>query len=249
MPRSLALLLLALSAPLPALAQSHATLAPPTDGKAKEGWTGRAEIGLAVANGNTNTESFVGKLDFDYSDERHKLGFGAAGHYATDEGRQSARRYNAHGTYGRRLDKRSYVYGSMRHERDAFGTYEYQWTAAGGYGFEALRSETQRLSLEIGPGYRFAKDQGARVHHNEAIARGLADWRWQVTETASLGDTLLVEAGRDNTFARNLLGVQVNIGNGLAMKAGLETRYNSEVEPGIETTDQLTTVNLVYSFK
>ena len=87
------------------------------------------------------------------------------------------------------------------------------------------------------------------MHHNEAIARGLADWRWQLTGNASLVDTLLVESGRDNSFVRNVLGVQVSMGNGLAMKAGLETRYNSRVEPGIEYTDQLTTVNLVYSFK
>ena len=155
----------------------------------------------------------------------------------------------AHGTGGLRLNERSYVYGSVRNERDAFGTYEYQWTAAAGYGVEALRNDTQRLSLEIGPGYRFAKDQGARRHHNEAIARGLADWRWTLTENASLVDTLLLESGRDNTFFRNVLGVQVAVGKGLAMKAGIETRYNSDVEPGIDSTDQLTTVNLVYSFK
>ena len=250
MHRSIALALAALlAAPVTAAAQSHAVLAPPADGKPQEGWNGRAELGLAMASGNTETESFVGKFDAAYSDTRHKLGFGASGHYATDHGIQSARRYEAHGSFGRRLDKRSYLYGSVRHERDAFGTHEYQWTAAGGYGFDALRSETQQLSLELGPGYRFAKDQGARVHHNEAIARGLADWRWQLTGNASLVDTLLVESGRDNSFVRNVLGVQVSMGNGLAMKAGLETRYNSRVEPGTESTDQLTTVNLVYSFK
>ncbi len=100
-----------------------------------------------------------------------------------------------------------------------------------------------------GPGYRFAKDQGARVHHNEAIGRGIADWRWKLTANASLVDTLLFESGRDNTFVRNVLGVQVAVAEGLAMKAGLETRYNSDVEPGIENTDRLTTVNLVYRFK
>ena len=43
--------------------------------------------------------------------------------------------------------------------------------------------------------------------------------------------------------------MQVAVGKGLAMKAGIETRYNSDVEPGIDNTDQLATVNLVYSFK
>lgn len=236
-------------APLTAFAQSHATLAPAGEGAVDDGWSARAELGLAMSSGNTETESFVGKLDFAFSDVRHKLAFGASGHYATDDDVASARRYEAHGTGGFRLDPRSYVYGSLRNERDAFGTYEYQWTAAAGYGVEALRSEAHKLSLELGPGYRFAKDQGARVHHNEAIGRGMADWRWKLTANASLVDTLLFESGRDNTFVRNVLGVQVAVAEGLAMKAGLETRYNSDVEPGIENTDRLTTVNLVYRFK
>ena len=70
-------------ASLPAFAQSHATLAPPPSG-ADEGWTARAELGLAMASGNTDTQSFVGKMEFAFSDPRHKLGFGASGHYATD---------------------------------------------------------------------------------------------------------------------------------------------------------------------
>jgi putative salt-induced outer membrane protein len=88
-----------------------------------------------------------------------------------------------------------------------------------------------------------------QVHHNQAIARGLADWSFRLTDTASLVDNVLVESGSDNTFARNLFGIQVAVSKGLAMKAGLETRYNSRVDAGIRNTDNLTTVNLVYDFK
>jgi putative salt-induced outer membrane protein len=162
---------------------------------------------------------------------------------------ESARRYEAHGTSGFRLDERSYLYGALRNERDNFGTYEYQWTATTGYGYEAIRSDAQRLFFEAGPGYRFAKDQGTRTHRNEVIGRGLLDWSFKLTHTASLVDTFLVESGHDNTFVRNLFGVQVTVRKGLAMKAGLETRHNSQVDAGIEKTDNLTTVNLVYNFK
>ena len=246
----IALLLAALAAaPSVARAQFHATLAPPGDSKAESGWSGRGELGLALSHGNTDSESFIGKLDMAYSSSARKYAFGAATQYATTDGAPSARRYNVYGTSGIRLDPRRYIYASVRNERDDFGTYEYQWTAAGGFGYDALRSERQRLSFELGPGYRFAKDQALRVHHNQAIARGFADWSLRITDTATLVDTLLVESGSDNTFSRNVFGVQVAVSDGLAMKAGLETRYNSHVDPGIENTDNLTTVNLVYAFK
>lgn len=249
--RLLPSLLLAAAAMLPsaAMAQSHSSLAPQDGSKADGNWTGRGELGLALSRGNTDSESFIGKFDVAYSDALRKYAFGASGQYATTDGEESARRYELHGSTGFRLGPRSYVYGSLRNERDEFATYEYQWTAAAGFGYDAIRSERQRLFFELGPGYRFAKDQDVRVHHNQAIARGLADWNLKLTDTASLVDNVLVESGSDNTFARNLFGVQVAVSKGLQMKVGLETRYNSHVGAGIANTDNLTTVNLVYDFK
>ena len=249
--RCTAALLIALLAPLPAAAQfkSNSSLAPPRDGNATEGWSGKGELGIALSKGNTESETVIGKVDIDFSNARRKIAFGAWGQYASTDDVESARRFGSHFTSGWRLDERRYIYGSLRSERDDFGTYEYQWTATSGYGYEVVRTDTHRLFFEFGPGYRFAKDQGVRVHHKEGIARGLVDWSLKGTDTATLTGTLLVEAGRKNTFARNLLGVQVKVNDKLAMKAGLETRYNSDVEPGIVKTDNLTTVNLVYSFK
>src|SRR5690606_1427858 len=214
-----------------------------------EGWSGKGELGIALSRGNTESESLIGKVDVGFSSQRRKFAAGAWGQYASTDGVESARRFGSHVTSGWRLDERRYLYGSLRSERDAFGTYEYQWTATAGYGYEVFRTDTHRLFFEAGPGYRYAKDQGARVHHREGIGRALVDWSLKVTDTATLTDTLLVEAGRKNTFARNLFGVQVAVNKKLAMKAGLEPRYNSDVEPGIATTDNPTTVHLVYSFK
>lgn len=235
--------------PLAGAAQSRANLAPPVGADDEKGWSGKGELGLVVSKGNNESESFVGKLDLDYSDARRKFAFGAWGQYSSSNGVESARRHGTYGTAGIRRNDRSYYYGSLRSERDSHGTYEYQWTAAAGYGHELVGDESRRLFVEVGPGYRFAKAQGVQVHHNEAIARALLDWRWKLSDTATLSNSFLLEAGSDNTFARNLFGLQVAMGKGLAMKAGLETRYNSRVDPGVGTTDQLTTVNLVYNFK
>jgi len=240
--------LLLLLAPMTAGAQFHDGLAPP-DGNEEAGWSGRGELGLALSKGNTESESFLGKFDLAHVTSLRRHAFGASAQYASTDDIESARRYELHGTSGWRLDERSYVYATLRNERDNFGSYEYQWTAAAGYGYEAIRGEAQALSFEAGPGYRFAKDHGVRDRHREAIIRGLADWTLKLTDTASQEDTLLVESGSDNTFALNVFGVKVKVSDSLAMKAGLETRFNSRVEAGIRNTDILTTVNLVYDFK
>jgi len=42
--------------------------------------------------------------------------------------------------------------------------------------------------------------------------------------------------------------LQVAMSKKLALKVGYQVRHNSDVAPGLESTDQLITTNLVYSF-
>lgn len=79
-----------------------------------------------------------------------------------------------------------------------------------------------------------------------AVARGLADYTIQLTETTELFNTFLVEAGEDNTFIQNDIGISVKINAAFSLKAGYQVRRNSETPEGTEGVDTLTTVNLVW---
>lgn len=211
-------------------------------------WSGRGELGLAAASGNTDSQTLVARLDLAREDERGRQAFGANFQYGRSDGVESAYRYELSGSLARRFGPDHYFSGSLRHQRDHYATNEYQWTVAGSYGATLHEDEDGHFTLEIGPGYRFAKLQDVRVHKNEWIVRGNLDFAHQVSETTRIYDSLLIEAGRDNTYARNDMGVQVQVSEALALKAGLEVRHNTDVLPGRESTDTLTTVNLVYGF-
>lgn len=212
------------------------------------GWSGQGEMGLAISKGNTDSQTLVGSLGLGKEDVRWTHSLGASFLYGKNDGVQNARRYEVFGTTGYRLNERSYMFGSLRNERDRFASNEYQWTVAAGYGHQLINDDTTQLKMEIGPGYRWAKLQGVRIHNNEAILRGFMDFSRKLTPTTSLYDTLLVEAGSDNTFASNNLGLQVQMTDALALKAGFEVRHNTDVLPGTKRTDTLTTVNVVYGF-
>ena len=47
---------------------------------------------------------------------------------------------------------------------------------------------------------------------------------------------------------QNDAGLQVAMSKKLALKIGYQVRHNSDVGPGVESTDQLVTTNLVYNF-
>lgn len=215
---------------------------------ADAGWSGTGELGLAISKGNTDSQTLIGKLALAKETDAWKHAASASFLYGKQDDIESAYRYGLAASTGYRLGERSYLTGSARNERDHFAAYEYQWTAAFGYGYEAIKNDTTHLTFEIGPGYRWAKLQDVRVHENEAILRGSMSFGHQLTETTSVYDTLLIEAGSDNTFARNELGLMVKMTDALALKAGLEVRHNTDALAGTKKTDTLTTINVVYGF-
>ena len=81
------------------------------------------------------------------------------------------------------------------------------------------------------------------------VGRGQLEFKHQLTGNTELYDTLLVESGSDNTFMQNDIGIAVAMNDRFALKAGLQARRNSNVEPGTKKTDTLTTINLVYKMR
>ncbi|MFT3928622.1 MAG: DUF481 domain-containing protein [Myxococcales bacterium] len=223
-----------------------------------DGWKGQGELGYAAAHGNADNESLVADLGLANVSGNWTNKFGADYLYSksTDEDTGiesvSAKRYDVFATSGYHFTDHSYFFGSGRNERDQSSSYTYQWTAAIGYGIDAIKNDRTHLTFEIGPGYRWselrATDLTPSKKEDEVIARGWADFGQKLTDSTSIVDTLLVESGSDNTYLQNDLGLQVQMSHALALKVGFEWRHNSYVLPGIDPNDTLTTANLVYNF-
>jgi putative salt-induced outer membrane protein len=228
-------------------ATAAANQAPATE-VADTGWKGSVELGLAVSRGNTDSQILRSRLGLARSDERGKHEVGLSFLYGEQDGVESAYRYEAFGRSNRRLGEHHEIFASARTERDHVAAYEYQSTIAFGYGNQVSRSEATQLGFEIGPGYKWSKLQDVRVHENGVVVRGNMDFNHQFNASTSLYDTLLVEAGVTNTFARNDIGVRVKMSESMALRAGVEVRHNTDVLPTRDKTDTVTTVNVTYGF-
>ena len=244
------------------------------DAVANDGtWSGAGELGFAAARGNAKSENLNAKLQFKKEDETWKDNFyltalrskgevkgPVVDGVSTDRFDLNANRYEAGASAGYKLDERSYVVGALRYEHDDFSPFEYQAVASIGYGYTVLKNPTDELSFEAGPGYkRFRESDGSLVidgqeitvrhaSQGEVVGRGLMAYRHNFTATTAFVNTLLVEAGSDNTFMQNDAGLQVDMNKKLALKLGYQVRHNSDAPPGLKKTDQLMTTNLVYNF-
>ena len=237
------------------------------------GWSGSGEFGFASATGNSRSQNINAKLGLNQENEQWKNSFfldalrsksqqrlvDAAGNSIT-QFNTTASRYDTGASVGYKLDPRSYIVTAGRYEHDQFGANLWQGIVSLGYGYIALKDDRNELSFEIGPGYKryrpadvYLVVNGASVRQQqptkaEAVARGLVNYKYKLTDNTSLEDTFLMEAGSKNTYLQNDVGLAVSMTRKLALKIGFQVRHNSSVLPSVKQTDTLTTTNLVYSF-
>lgn len=234
---------------------------------AQDNWTGTGELGLAAARGNARSENLNAKVDFTNEDDRWKHKFSASAQRAKGEvtgdfdgdGTPETRfelnsnRYTLAASSALKMDERRSWISALRYEKDDFNTYESQATVSVGYGHTFFDSDERMLNVQVGPGFRWVELAAPNADGDDtetgAIFRGLVDYRQQLTTNTALTNTFLVEAGSDNTFAQNDLGVSVAMSERFALKVALQARHNTDTAPGRTSTDTLTTMNLVYSFK
>ncbi|WP_305804278.1 DUF481 domain-containing protein [Stenotrophomonas sp. YIM B06876] len=251
------LLSLLLCSPL-ALADSASDLA-----AMSSPWSGSGgELGFASAHGNSNTESFNGRLKLRYSDDDwvHSMdlfGLRSSARYTetADDGsivrrqQTTANRYTASAGSALQLGEHRQLTATVRYESDDFATYDRQGSFGLGYGTRLINTDRLYLDAQIGPGVRRSHNATTGENRNGFIGRGLFDLKFAITDNTDLVNTLLVESGSYNTFAQNDFGVAVNMNEHFALKAGWQARHNSIVADDKRKTDTLTTMNVVYSFK
>jgi putative salt-induced outer membrane protein len=152
--------------------------------------------------------------------------------------------------------------GALRGEQDRFSGFSYQATLSTGVGYRFVASESLKLTGTLGAGCRrlrpeiLIKSPAGEVLERikgdatgDAVANAGLSYEQKLTPTTTLVDKFLVDSGSSNTLAQNDFSVQVSMTEVLALSVGYGLRYNSDPPAGAQTTDQLTTVNLVYQIK
>lgn len=184
---------------------------------------------------------------------------GTANSYET-----TANHFDVGGSIGYKFNPRAYVIGAARYDHDDFAPNRWQQVASIGLGYIVLKDARSELSVEAGPGYKRYQPQTFTLvdatvtpplttvvkpaTKDEAIGRGLVNYKLALTDSTSLQETFLAEAGGQNQYYQNDIGLGVAMTKALALKIAYENRYNSNIVPGTRHMDSLFTTNLVYSF-
>ncbi|MFK8019895.1 MAG: YdiY family protein [Pseudomonadales bacterium] len=237
---------------------------------AADGWVGTVGAGLVMTGGNTETETGNALFDVTRSIGAWTHNFTTSALWSSDSVRTTAEKYFLSLQSNRALSDRSYLFGYASYDDDRFSGFDYQATAALGYGYKVIATDAMNLNLEVGPGYRISRafdfqnpvtmmpeiDEasglqrkfGVLPKNNEMVGRFAETFDWQFSDNAKLIQELNIEAGSDNTVTRFIVAVETNVIGAIALRVSYGLKNNSDVAPGTEKTDTETGISLAYSF-
>jgi putative salt-induced outer membrane protein YdiY len=225
-------------------------------------WSGKAELGVLLSEGNTESKSANTKLDLTHQGSKWKNSIYFAALYGENAEFSNAERYEARYQADLRMtDRLSWFFG-LRGEQDRFSGFAYQATASTGVSYKFIDSPTTKLDASFGAGYRRLQpeiliqteageviDRIKGEEDSEPVATLSSNYEHAFTESTKITNKFLAESGADNTSVTDEIALAVSMTDTLALAVGVGVRYNSDPPPLSESTDTLFTVNLVYNIQ
>jgi len=83
---------------------------------------------------------------------------------------------------------------------------------------------------------------------NGAILGADLAYEYTISESATLSERLLLESGDENTYTESETALKTRIKGSPSAKLSYLVKHNSTVPAGIENSDHLTTISLVYGY-
>ena len=119
-----------------------------------QGWAGKGEIGYVMSRGNTDTDLANAKMDLAdvAGDWKHSMHLEAL--YGRSAEITSAERWAALLQSDLQITRRAFAFGALHFMEDEFSGFQYQASATTGAGYKFIDTATNKLSAQIGVGYR-----------------------------------------------------------------------------------------------
>lgn len=211
--------------------------------------SGTAGLGYLATSGNTESTNANASFELLYERPAWNHEFALSAVTASREGDTTAEAYT--GAYEARRgwgeDERSYLVTAFDWRADRFSAFDHQMSETVGYGRRLIDNDTHALNVEGGIGARQAERQNG-VEENDEIARLGLDYTLSVNDTTEFSQDFVTESGSTNTSVESVSALRVRLFGDIGLSVSHRIRYNSDVQPGTEDTDQFTSISLEYDF-
>ncbi len=208
-----------------------AAAAAPAPAPAPSPWRLRSEISFVKTSGNTDTETFAGKVEAAWVCCVHKFYLNGQYVYGRNSGRQDSNRLALDGRWEAALNGRVSGIVSLGYGRDQFSGYRYRVFVGPGLGYYLLKDKKRSLQLLLALNYyhdRFSVGEREQLRSLTARSQAKLEWRplGNFRFVENLGHLLsLGEAGR--AFVDSETAIETRINKTLSIGVSYKINYQS----------------------
>lgn len=215
-----------------------------------DGWAGEASLTGSKTTGNTDTTDIGLGLKLAKTGENWTHKFKAAADLGEAADVTNKKRYNLGYQIDRELNERTYVFGTADYFSDDFGSFQEGYYLGTGIGYKAIISDPITWNLEGGVGYRSQQEQGSLGLRSEELAgRAFSDFDWILNDNVSFYNDTEVTYASSDTYIWNEVGLTAQLAGNLAARLSYRVDHHTDVPMGVENTDTISRVGIVYTMK
>jgi putative salt-induced outer membrane protein len=212
-----------------------------------EGWSGEGEVGASLTTGTSrNTTIALGaKLTKDGVDWRHKLI--ALEDYQRSNGNTTADRSLASYEADYKFSGRLFMFGLLQWEQDRFAGFNRRFTESLGAGYGLITGPEFTWQISGGPALRQARLISHKTE-SDVSARLATEFLWNISpSTAFSEDGGVYLGGSDSTYFSTTAVTSKILGD-ISARLSFNVTSESNPPPGIENTNTISRLTVVYSF-
>ena len=212
-----------------------------------EGWKGEGEIGASLTTGTSKNKTVAVGINLmrDGLNWRHKL-VGMA-NYVSSNDTTTADRYLASYQGDYKFTPRFFAYGLLQWEQDRFAGFNRRYTESLGLGYTIVDTPIFNWQISGGPALRQTK-LITHESQSDTTAHAGTIFLWNISPTTVFTEDLgAYLGGSDNTYLSTTALTTKIMGN-ISARASFNVTSESDPPPGINSTNTITRLTLVYSF-
>lgn len=216
-------------------------------------WTGRIQLGVSGADGNSDRFSFLGLTDATRKREQDTLLLYFQGAYAEDSGIRSRNEFKLGGRYEWNLTDKWSAYFRNEFEEDEFESLDLRTTTVLGMSHKLLGSPKQTLSTRFGIGYLSESFEAAEAQEDAILDLGY-DYTLKVRDWTKFTHKLTYYSALDEptenfrVVANTAAEIPLSNTQAWKLRVGLSHEYDDAPLPGIQNLDTTYYTNLTYNW-
>jgi putative salt-induced outer membrane protein len=216
----------------------------------KSPWSGEVQLGGLYQTGSSPLDTVTAAAKLGYASGRWENTADLTYDFVNDSGTTTTRRFVARNQTKYNVTERWYGTSRLRFVDDKNDGFQWQTFELVGPGYRIFDTDTLKLTVEAGPGFRQARERSANGGsvNNDLVGWAGTDFAWQITDGTKFTNSFSGTGNAKRVQVDNMTALTLKIVDDFSARLSYEVRHDTDPGDDADKTDTTAKATLVYDF-